>query len=107
MTLAPTGLCIRYRAHAELLTLTNPACAVAAIATALLLCWLLLVALRLLCPGLAPGSCWPVGRAELRGAAVCGAYLLAVLPTLGFVQHGEPLRTPPPLPSSSLSRCRS
>eukprot|EP01043_Picozoa_sp_COSAG02_P062497 COSAG02_NODE_8638_length_2496_cov_2.670839_2_plen_503_part_01 len=89
MSVIPTGMSIRYRAHPENIVLSDPRFAVAATASVLLLAWLSMLATRLLWPRLQ--VCFPVGQRELRAGAISGAYLLAVLPTLGFVQHGDPL----------------
>ena len=95
MSLMPKGMIIRYRAHHEEILLSDLRFGTAAVATAMLLAWLLLLAVRLLCPRLLayfPMLARPVGQRELRAGAISGAYVIAVLPTLGlFVQHGEPL----------------
>jgi tetratricopeptide (TPR) repeat protein len=89
MSLIPTGMSIRYRVHREDIVLSDPRFAVAAVASVLLLAWLLMLATRLLWPQL--GVRFPVGQRELRAGVMSGAYLLTVLPTLGFIQHGDPL----------------
>ena len=89
MSVIPTGMSIRYRAHRKDIVLSDPRFAVAALASALLLMWLLLLIARLLWPRLLVRL--PVGQRELRAGAVGGAYLVAVFPTLGFIQHGDPL----------------
>ena len=89
MSFLPTRMSIRYRAHREDILLTDPRFGLAACASVLLLAWLLLIVARLVCsPSLVR---FPVGKRELRAGAVVGAYFVAVLPTLGFVQHGDPL----------------
>eukprot|EP01043_Picozoa_sp_COSAG02_P048339 COSAG02_NODE_4738_length_5037_cov_3.804172_3_plen_753_part_00 len=89
MSFLPTGMSIRYRAHRDNIVLTDPRFGLAACASVLLLAWLLLIVARLACPPFLVR--YPVGQRELRAGAVVGAYLVTVLPTLGFVQHGDPL----------------
>ena len=80
---------IRYRAHSKDIVLTDLRFGLAATASILLLAWIFLLVARLFWPALQMR--FPVGQRELRAGAVVGAYFVAVLPTLGFVQHGDPL----------------